>query len=83
MRLWWTAVLATALPPVLAYRMVALDMDGTLLNAAHALSPASIAVLRELSAAGVIVSLCSGRSHVAMADAARRLNLPELRELAA
>jgi hydroxymethylpyrimidine pyrophosphatase-like HAD family hydrolase len=73
----WLAVLLAA-TPCKAYRMVALDMDGTLLNAAHALSPASKSVLRELSAAGVTVSLCSGRSHVAMAEVIQQLDLPEL-----
>ena len=40
--------------------MVALDMDGTLLNKQHTLSERSIAKLRSLSDRGIIVSLCSG-----------------------
>lgn len=68
--------LAATVPPAGAYRMVALDMDGTLLNAQHQLSPESVEVLQSLNAQGIIVSLCSGRSHVAMAGAVRTLALP-------
>ena len=59
-----------------AYSMVALDMDGTLLNEHHALSPASIAVLRALSSRGVVVALATGRSAPAVYDHVRALGLP-------
>jgi Cof subfamily protein (haloacid dehalogenase superfamily) len=66
---------ATIQPP---FRMVALDMDGTLLNRKHEASSAAVETLRELHAAGVVVALCSGRSQVAMYPTARLLQLPEV-----
>lgn len=58
--------------------MVALDMDGTLLNRKHEPSSAAVQTIRELHAAGVLVALCSGRSQVAMYPTARLLQLPEV-----
>jgi hypothetical protein len=69
------AAAATAPPP---FRMVALDLDGTLLNRKHEASAAAVEILRELHAAGVVVALCSGRSQVAMYPTARQLQLPEV-----
>ena len=57
------------------YRMVALDMDGTLLNNQHQLSPASVETLRSLADRGVDIALCSGRSAPAMQSAAETLDL--------
>eukprot|EP00928_Gymnodinium_smaydae_P048859 TRINITY_DN32725_c0_g1_i1.p1 TRINITY_DN32725_c0_g1~~TRINITY_DN32725_c0_g1_i1.p1 ORF type:complete len:524 (+),score=74.41 TRINITY_DN32725_c0_g1_i1:136-1707(+) len=56
--------------------MIALDMDGTLLNAQHTLSATSIRVLRSLSSRGIDIALCSGRSTLAIVDHARQLALP-------
>lgn len=79
------AILLTAATPSLAtpshpksltpLRMVALDMDGTLLNARHELSDESLATLRSLSARGIVIALCSGRSTAAIHDHAERLAL--------
>ena len=43
------------------YRLAALDMDGTLLNTAHELTPYTREALRRASAAGRIMALCTGR----------------------
>ena len=55
--------------------MVALDMDGTLLNKQHQLSDGSIEALRSLDERGMTIALCSGRSTIAMHDAAEKLGL--------
>lgn len=44
-------------------RLVALDLDGTLLNAAKQLTPRTIAAVRALVDAGVIVVVASGRMY--------------------
>lgn len=61
-----------ASPPL---RMVALDMDGTLLNANHELSADSLSTLRSLSSRGITIALCSGRSTAAIHDHAEKLAL--------
>jgi hypothetical protein len=43
------------------YKLVACDMDGTLLNAEHKVSARNRAALQRLQAQGVHVVLCSGR----------------------
>lgn len=57
-------------------KMVALDLDGTLLNGDHRLSSGSIEKLRELTHLGVIVCLASGRSGPAMYPLVEELALP-------
>ena len=44
------------------FKLVALDMDGTLLNNKHEISEKSAEVLRKLADSGVIVSIATGRS---------------------
>lgn len=44
-------------------RMVALDLDGTLLNSNHIVTDRNCTVLRELSKQGMVVVLVSGRMH--------------------
>ena len=58
--------------------MVALDMDGTLLNKQHQLSETSIDTLRSLNERGITIALCSGRSTIAMHEAAEKLDLPSM-----
>ena len=43
------------------YRLVALDMDGTLLNSAHAITPYTRDALRRAAEAGKVTALCTGR----------------------
>ena len=59
-----------------SFRMVALDMDGTLLNRHHQLSDVSIQTLRDLSAGGTIVALATGRSAPAVYEHVKKLSLP-------
>ena len=44
------------------FKLVALDMDGTLLNKDHEISQRSAEVLRKLAESGVIVFIATGRS---------------------
>ncbi len=41
--------------------LIAIDMDGTLLNTEHTISEASAQALREATQAGIVVAICSGR----------------------
>src|SRR5688572_26676350 len=43
------------------YRLLALDLDGTLLRSDHSVDPRDIAAIRELKAAGVTVTIVTGR----------------------
>ncbi|MDA6077082.1 pyridoxal phosphatase [Edwardsiella anguillarum] len=48
------------------YRLIALDLDGTLLNARKQILPESLAALAEARAAGLEVMIVTGRHHVAI-----------------
>jgi Cof subfamily protein (haloacid dehalogenase superfamily) len=56
------------------YRMVALDLDGTLLGSDHRISDASVQHLRKLHEKGFIISIATGRSAYAVAEVIQRLN---------
>jgi len=58
-------------------QLVALDLDGTLLNSAQDLSPRSEAAVRAIRDRGVRVILASGRMHASMVPYARQLQLEE------
>jgi Cof subfamily protein (haloacid dehalogenase superfamily) len=45
------------------YRLLAIDLDGTLLNSRHELSPENRAALHRAHAAGLKIVLCTGRSY--------------------
>jgi Cof subfamily protein (haloacid dehalogenase superfamily) len=47
----------------MSYRLLALDLDGTLLRSDHTVDPRDIAAIRELQAAGVTVTIATGRLH--------------------
>ena len=47
-------------------KLIAIDMDGTLLNSDHRISTANLQAMKEAQAAGHIVMLCSGRPHDAL-----------------
>eukprot|EP00630_Chrysocystis_fragilis_P001586 CAMPEP_0197396962 /NCGR_PEP_ID=MMETSP1165-20131217/10617_1 /TAXON_ID=284809 /ORGANISM="Chrysocystis fragilis, Strain CCMP3189" /LENGTH=284 /DNA_ID=CAMNT_0042922835 /DNA_START=1 /DNA_END=852 /DNA_ORIENTATION=- len=57
-------------------QLVALDLDGTLLNEKHAVSARNKAKLHELAELGVIVTLASGRSGPAQYHIVESLALP-------
>jgi Cof subfamily protein (haloacid dehalogenase superfamily) len=52
-------------------RLLALDLDGTLLRADHSVDPRDIAAIAELQAAGVVVTIVTGRLHSGALAAAR------------
>src|SRR5882757_9063502 len=53
------------------YRLLALDLDGTLLRSDHSVDPRDIAAIAELQAAGVTVTIVTGRLHSGATGAAR------------
>ncbi len=56
-------------------RMVALDLDGTLLNSNHVVTDRNCAVLQELAEQGVIVVLVSGRMHQSILPISNQIGL--------
>lgn len=56
-----------------AYRLAAIDLDGTLLGPDHTISPANAAAVARLQSAGIEVVLASGRHHGTMHAFARAL----------
>ena len=44
------------------YRLIALDIDGTLLNSRKEVAPETLAAVREAARAGISVVFCTGRS---------------------
>jgi Cof subfamily protein (haloacid dehalogenase superfamily) len=55
----------------MAYRLLALDLDGTLLRRDHSIDPRDIAAIAELQAAGTTVTIVTGRLQSGAAGAAR------------
>ena len=56
-------------------RMVALDLDGTLLNSNHVVTDRNCMVLRQLSKEGVTVVLVSGRMHQSILPISNQIGL--------
>ena len=59
----------------MAYRLIAIDLDGTLIDAAHRPGPGSAAAIAACEALGARVVLATGRSFVSAAPYARALGL--------
>jgi HAD superfamily hydrolase (TIGR01484 family) len=53
------------------FRLLALDLDGTLLRDDHSVDPRDAAAIAELQAAGVTVTIVTGRLHTGSVEAAR------------
>ena len=60
------------------YRLVALDLDGTLLAPNHKITDASAEYLRRLHAQGFHVAIATGRAPPSTSEVIRRLDLPSL-----
>lgn len=58
-----------------AYRLLALDLDGTLLRSDHSVDPRDIAAIAELQAAGITVTIVTGRLHSGATGAARACSI--------
>ena len=58
------------------YRMVALDLDGTLLGPDHTISDTAIDYLNLLHNKGFLVTLATGRSSASTFDTIKRLRFP-------
>ena len=59
-------------------KLLALDLDGTLLQRDHTVSARDVAAIRELQAAGVRVTICTGRLHSGALGAARACGIEGL-----
>src|SRR5690554_4698584 len=57
------------------YRLIALDMDGTLLKKSNTISPENQYWIKRAGEAGVAVCLASGRAHKSMVPFVEQLNL--------
>ena len=55
----------------MTYRLLALDLDGTLLRTDHSVDPRDVAAIADLQAAGVAVTIVTGRLHSGATAAAR------------
>lgn len=72
----WTPGIARP-EPEFPIRMLALDIDGTIVGSDVTLSDRTVAAIREAVARGVRVSLATGRTHGSAAIFAHRLGLTE------
>jgi Cof subfamily protein (haloacid dehalogenase superfamily) len=59
----------------MSYRLVALDLDGTLLDSHFEIRPESVVAIAELRRRGIGVMIVTGRHHVAVAPYHRALDL--------
>lgn len=59
----------------MAYRLLALDLDGTLLRSDHSVDPRDVAAIAELQAAGVTVTIVTGRLRSGAVGAARACSI--------
>lgn len=59
----------------MAYRLLALDLDGTLLRSDHSVDPRDVAAIRELRESGVTVTIVTGRLQSGATAAARACSI--------
>jgi hypothetical protein len=60
---------------VSSVRLVSIDIDGTLLNTQHHISPLTVKVIQEVVARGVVVTLSTGRMFTSAQKVARQIGL--------
>jgi Cof subfamily protein (haloacid dehalogenase superfamily) len=63
-------------PTSTSYRMVALDLDGTLLNTNHKMADVQAEYLRQLHQQGVTVCIATGRSAPSVYESVKKLQIP-------
>src|SRR5260370_28034952 len=72
----WSPNLSPRLPAVpLTYKLLALDLDGTIIDARLNLDPRDVQALAQIIAAGVEVIACTGRPFPGALPWVRRLGL--------
>ncbi|MGX7030796.1 sugar-phosphatase [Vagococcus zengguangii] len=59
----------------MSIKLVAIDIDGTLINSNHQLTEKTIEVIKQKSAEGMKIVICSGRPLVGMLDVVNQLGL--------
>lgn len=58
------------------YKLIALDLDGTLLRSDNTLTPRTVNAVRRAVHAGAVVAIATGRMHRSAADIARAFGVP-------
>lgn len=61
----------------MGYKLIAIDMDGTLLNSKQKVSQKNIQAIQEAKSKGVYIVLCSGRAYDGIIDSAKVLGINE------
>jgi Cof subfamily protein (haloacid dehalogenase superfamily) len=69
-------VAARATPPSLNYKLLALDLDGTILGMDLSLDPRDVDAVHRMAVAGVTVIACTGRPYPGALPWVERLGLP-------
>lgn len=59
------------------FRLIAVDLDGTLLNGSHFITDRTAEVLRELSGRGITIAIATGRSKASVEHYIQQLSLPQ------
>ena len=57
------------------YRLIVFDIDGTLQNSRHEISPYTVEVIHRLQAQGILISICTGKTLPAVKSPAEKLNI--------
>lgn len=57
------------------YKLIVIDLDNTLLNSSHQISPKNLKVINKVQAKGIEVLIATGRMYVSAKPYAKRLNL--------
>ena len=57
------------------YRLIVFDIDGTLQNSRHEISPYAVDVIHRLQARGILISICTGKILPAVKSPAEKLNI--------
>ncbi len=57
------------------YKLVSIDMDGTLLDSQGMIAKENVAIIRQLIAQGVHVVICTGRNDILVRDYAREIGI--------
>lgn len=69
--------MSSSVTEVNKYKMLCIDMDGTLLNSEHLISELNVKTLQMLSSKGIIVAIATGRSAPSVFDYLDVLDLPQ------
>jgi Cof subfamily protein (haloacid dehalogenase superfamily) len=57
------------------YRLIVFDIDGTLQNSQHEISPYTVEMIHRIQAQGILVTICTGKTLPAVKAPAEKLNI--------